>query len=186
MKRILEAALAMIALACADGARATQPGLPDLPSCAHASVPENAGVVATPGGFMLVHPRNADLPDDYTGCKTLWVMDLDPEPWHWATLWFRDGRLQRVVSTSRDASAPHACDMPGMALPEGFAPAPAWCWRGWWPTAIPRCTTSSTSTAATHCSWKTCRFWERRSSGYSSPSQRPKVRPENEVGQNRA
>ena len=73
---------------------------------------------------MLVHPRNADLPDDYTGCKTLWVMDLDPEPWHWATLWFRDGRLQRVVSTSRDASAPHACDMPGMALPEGIAPAP--------------------------------------------------------------
>ena len=125
MRRMKVALLAMIALACADGARATQPGLPDLPSCAHASVPENAGVVATPGGFMLVHPRNADLPDDYTGCKTLWVMDVDPEPWHWATLWFRDGRLQRVVSTSRDASAPHACDMPGMALPEGFAPAPA-------------------------------------------------------------
>ena len=91
MKRMKVAVLAMIALACAAGARPTQPGLPDLPSCAHASVPENAGVVATPGGFMLVHPRNADLPDDCTGCKTLWVMDVDPEPWHWATLWFRDG-----------------------------------------------------------------------------------------------
>lgn len=124
MKRILEAALAMIALACAGGAGATPPGLPDVPSCAHASVPEDAGLVATPGGFMLVHPRNADLPDDYTGCKTLWVMDVDPEPWHWATLWFRDGRLQRVVSTSRDTPAPRACDMPDMALPEGFAPAP--------------------------------------------------------------
>lgn len=100
--------------------------LPDLPSCALPRPPASAGVVATPGGFMLVHPRNADLPDDYSGCKTLWVMDVDPEPWRWATLWFREGRLQRVASWRRGSSqAVHVCDMPGAAVPVGMAPAPA-------------------------------------------------------------
>ncbi|WP_155944510.1 hypothetical protein [Pseudoxanthomonas sp. Root630] len=115
----------MSALACGGSARAVEAVLPDLPSCMRAPAPDDAGVVATPGGFMLVHPRNADLPDDYTGCKTLWVMDVDPVPWRWATLWFRDGRLQRVVSTLKDAPAPRICDMPGVVLPAGYAPAPA-------------------------------------------------------------
>ena len=117
--------MTMSALACAGDAWAVEPSLPDLPSCARVAAPDDAGVVATPGGFMLVHPRSADLPDDYTGCKTLWVMDVDPAPWRWATLWFRGGRLQRVVSHSRDAAAPRVCDMPGATPPAGHASAPA-------------------------------------------------------------
>jgi hypothetical protein len=115
----------MAAMACMAGAHAAEPGLPDAASCTGATAPGDAGLVATPGGFMLVHPRNADLPDDYTGCKTLWVMDVDPAPWRWATLWFRGGRLQRVVSHSRDAAAPRVCDMPGATPPAGHASAPA-------------------------------------------------------------
>ena len=41
------------------------------------------------------------------------------------------------------------------------APAPVWCWRAWSPTETPRSTTSSTSIAATRCSSRTCRVWER-------------------------
>jgi len=125
MKGRIGVAVSMIALACAHGAWAADPVLPDLPSCTRAAAPDDAGVVATPGGFMLVHPRNADLPDDYTGCKTLWMMDVDPVPWRWATLWFLDGRLQRVVTTLKDAPAPRVCDMPGITLPAGYASAPA-------------------------------------------------------------
>ncbi len=43
-------------------------------------------------------------------------------------------------------------------------PAPVWCLPAWSPTEIPRSTTSSTSIAATRCSLRTWRFWERRSS----------------------
>ena len=123
MKRRVSGVGAMAAMACMAGAHAAEPSLPDVPSCSSTTAPDDAGLVATPGGFMLVHPRNADLADDYTGCKTLWVMDVDPAPWRWATLWFRDGRLQRVVSGSRDA-APRVCDMPGAMLPAGYAAAP--------------------------------------------------------------
>lgn len=125
MKCRVWGAMALVALACMQAAHAAQPGLPEVPSCTLATAPDDAGLVATPGGFMLVHPRNADLPDDYTGCKTLWVMDVDPAPWRWATLWFRDGRLQRVVSTLKGAPAPRVCDMPGVTLATGYAPAPA-------------------------------------------------------------
>lgn len=125
MNRWMSAAMALSALACVGDACAAEPFLPDLPSCARGAAPDGAGMVATPGGFMLVYPRNADLPDDYTGCKTLWVMDVDPAPWRWATLWFRDGRLQRVVSMSKGTPAPRVCDMPGATLPTGYAPAPA-------------------------------------------------------------
>ena len=125
MKCRVWGAIALVALASMQAAHAAQPGLPEAASCTHATAPDDAGLVATPGGFMLVHPRNAELPDDYTGCKTLWVMDVDPTPWRWARLWFRNGRLQRVVSATRDASAPRVCDMPGAAPPVGHAPAPA-------------------------------------------------------------
>ena len=43
-----------------------------------------------------------------------------------------------------------------------------WCSPAWSPTASPRCTTSSTSTAATRSSWRTCRASARRSSGSAS------------------
>lgn len=68
-----------------------------------------------------------------------------------------DGHHAVVRGLPQLSSAPVWCS--------DIGPAPAWCWRGSSPTATPRFTTSSTSIAATRCSWKTWRFWERRSSG---------------------
>ncbi len=51
----------------------------------------------------------------------------------------------------------------------------AWCWPDSSPMAIPRCTTCSTSIAATRCSWRTWSVWARRSSEYARtrrPAQR--------------
>ncbi len=40
-------------------------------NCAVESPPAAVGLVATPGGFVMVFPRNDALPKPYTGCKTL-------------------------------------------------------------------------------------------------------------------
>lgn len=91
MKHGMPVAVVLAATVCAGGARAGESVLPDALSCTRTMAPEEAGVVATPGGFMLVHPRNADLSDDYVVCKTLW---------------FREGLLQRMAST---APIQHEC-----------------------------------------------------------------------------
>lgn len=121
--RIAVALALVLASAAAQAARAAAP---ESSACALQAPPEDAGAVATPGGFLLVYPRNAHLPDDYTGCKTLWVMDVDPQPWRWATLWFVDGRLQRVASWRRDSRGEPdlTCTMPGVAPAPGMAAAP--------------------------------------------------------------
>jgi hypothetical protein len=36
--------------------------------------PADAGAYATPGGFLLVHPRNAEVGPDYSGCRLIWIM----------------------------------------------------------------------------------------------------------------
>lgn len=90
---------------------------PAEPSCQAMEVPADAGTVVTPGGFMLVHPRNDRIVDDYTGCKTLWIYD-DPEvPRRWATLRFVRGELVRAVIWRRDAQdvADRVCDRPASA-----------------------------------------------------------------------
>lgn len=79
--------------------------------------PADAGAVATPGGFMLVHPRNDRIADDFSGCKTLWVYDDPDVPRRWATLRFVRGQLARAVIWRRDAqdTADRVCDRPASA-----------------------------------------------------------------------
>jgi hypothetical protein len=68
--------------------------IPDAPNCAVEQPPPDAGAYATPGGFLLVHPRNAGLTDGYTGCKVLWVVDA-PDRFHrLMVLYFERGKLR--------------------------------------------------------------------------------------------
>lgn len=86
------------------------------PNCRVAAPPEAAGITGTPGGFVIVFPRNDALTDQYTGCKVLWIADTDRTP-RLATLYFERGQLVRAVSHDvRDSSGrvEGAC-----ALPEG-------------------------------------------------------------------
>jgi len=70
----------------------------DAPNCALEIPPADAGIAVTPGGFVIVHPRNAALPTKYTGCKSMWV-DSNPGDWQrFATLYFENGQLRRVVA----------------------------------------------------------------------------------------
>lgn len=99
--------------ALAGAVESTAPGFPADPSCQRMEPPADAGAVATPGGFMLVHPRNDRIGDDYSGCKTLWIYDDPDAPRRWATLLFERGRLTRAVVWQRDAPdrADRVCDL---------------------------------------------------------------------------
>lgn len=90
-------------------------GFPADVSCRLMDAPADAGAVATPGGFMLVHPRNDRIGDDYSGCKTLWIYDDPDVPRRWATLLFERGRLIRAVVWHREAPdrADRVCDRSG-------------------------------------------------------------------------
>ncbi len=86
------------------------------PHCSLTAPPADAGIAATPGGFVMVFPRNAQVSDTFTGCKTLWIVDTD-EIRRFATLYFAGGKLKTAVAhNSRDPAAPldGAC-----AFPEG-------------------------------------------------------------------
>jgi hypothetical protein len=99
----------------------TAQSLPDvLPvkalHCALTAPPAGAGIAGTPGGFVMVFPRNAALSDRYTGCKLMWIVDGEDFR-RFATLYFSEGRLAVAVAhASRDPAAPidAAC-----AFPEG-------------------------------------------------------------------
>jgi hypothetical protein len=64
------------------------------PNCALVEPPEAAGAYATPGGFLLVYPRNAQLPNDYTGCKSIWLVDTFERTPLLMTGYFEQGRLR--------------------------------------------------------------------------------------------
>ena len=86
------------------------------PRCRVTTPPDSAGGVVSPGGFLLVFPRNDALTERYTGCKVLWVVDVDRTP-RLATLYFERGELRRAISHDvRDAAGAveGAC-----AFPEG-------------------------------------------------------------------
>jgi len=85
-------------------------------NCRLTKPPDAAGIVGSPGGFIIVHPRNDAITDRYTGCKVLWIADVNDTP-RLATLYFEEGTLRRAVAHDiRDATgAPEgAC-----AFPEG-------------------------------------------------------------------
>ena len=91
--------------------------MPDAPNCAVDQPPSDAGAYATPGGFLLVHPRNARLSDGYTGCKGLWVVDA-PDRFHrLMILYFERGKLRFAqVYDGRGGSQLRAtCSWPGAA-----------------------------------------------------------------------
>lgn len=68
--------------------------IPDAPNCAVDQPPPDSGAYATPGGFLLVHPRNAQLSDSYTGCKVLWVVDAPERFNRLMILYFERGKLR--------------------------------------------------------------------------------------------
>ncbi len=102
-RRVVHRALALgalsLALPCAvDGQVPADSLVPsEAPNCRLVRPPDAAGIVATPGGFVIVHPRNDALPERYTGCKVLWVADVDRTP-RLATLYFERGELRRAVA----------------------------------------------------------------------------------------
>lgn len=66
-------------------------------NCAVTAPPTTAGLFGTPGGFVMVFPRNDGLTDRYTGCKALWVVDVD-RMLRLATLYFENGTLARAIA----------------------------------------------------------------------------------------
>lgn len=65
--------------------------------CALTLPPPQAGLAATPGGFVMVFPRNDALTDGFTGCKLLWVVDGE-KTHRFATLYFKGGKLAVAVA----------------------------------------------------------------------------------------
>ena len=85
------------------------------PNCAIEIPPAAAGIAVTPGGFIMVYPRNDALPKQYTGCKTLWVVDGERFR-RFATLYFKGGNLVTAAAhNTRDAASKldGACAFPG-------------------------------------------------------------------------
>ncbi|MBC7841925.1 MAG: hypothetical protein H7099_06420 [Gemmatimonadaceae bacterium] len=65
--------------------------------CAVTAPPPAAGIAATPGGFVMVHPRNEAIGERYSGCKILWVVDGDRMQ-RLATLYFDAGVLSKAIA----------------------------------------------------------------------------------------
>ncbi len=92
----------MLALACAGTAHADD-------SCSLRQPPAGAGAYVTPGGFLLIHPRNAALPDDYSGCKQVWIMRAPGDTPLLMQLHFERGtRVMAQVFDGRGGAVPSA------------------------------------------------------------------------------
>lgn len=82
--------------------------------CAVSAPPAQAGIAVTPGGFVMVFPRNDALTDRFTGCKLMWVVDVEKMP-RMATLYFENGKLAVAVAhdvRDRDGKIVGACALP--------------------------------------------------------------------------
>ena len=104
-----------VALLCVFAIPAALAQVPNAPNCTIDRPPPDAGLYATPGGFLLVHPRNSGLTDRYTGCKTLWVVDAPDRFIRMATLYFEQGRLRVAHSYNKDGSSRGTCTLPGQS-----------------------------------------------------------------------
>jgi len=89
--------------------------IPAAPNCAVDQPPPDAGIFATPGGFLLVHPRNAQLSDSYTGCKVLWVADAPGRFIRLTTLYFEGGRLRIAQAYEKSGASRGTCKLPGQS-----------------------------------------------------------------------
>ncbi len=91
--------------------------IPDAPNCAVDQPPPDAGAFGTPGGFLLVHPRNAGIPDAYTGCKGIWVVHAPDRFYRLLTLYFERGdlRIAQVYDGRGGNQLRATCIWPGAA-----------------------------------------------------------------------
>jgi hypothetical protein len=88
----------------------------DAPNCATATPPATAGAAVTPGGVMIVYPRNSGITADYTGCKHLWVMQSDTAVGRFVTTYFKQGKLAVAVAHDNRSAAGTivgVCTFPG-------------------------------------------------------------------------
>src|SRR4029079_15004049 len=85
------------------------------PHCAVDHAPPDAGILATPGGFLLVQPRNAQLSHSYTGCKVLWVADAPGRFIRLTTLYFENGRLRIAQPDEKGVASRGTCKLPGQS-----------------------------------------------------------------------
>ena len=75
------------------------------PNCAIEIPPAAAGLSVTPGGFVMVYPRNDALSKQYTGCKSMWIVDGERYN-RFATLYFKEGALVTAAAHNvREASS---------------------------------------------------------------------------------
>ena len=90
---------------CAVLAQTAQDVIPmQATHCAINTPPPAAGLAATPGGFVMVFPRNDALPKDYTGCKLMWIVNGEQRP-RFATLYFDNGKLAVAAAYARPFQA---------------------------------------------------------------------------------
>jgi hypothetical protein len=89
--------------------------IPTAPNCSIDQPPPDVGLYATPGGFLMVYPRNAGLSDSYTGCKTLWIVDTPDRFIRLMTLYFEGGRLRIAHAYNKDGSSRGTCKLPGQS-----------------------------------------------------------------------
>lgn len=111
------AAVSLTTIAASVAAKDLRDFVPaDGPNCAVNAPPANAGAAVTPGGVMVVFPRNSGITADYTGCKHLWVMQSDTAVGRFVTTYFKQGKL--VVAVAHDNRSPKGevvgvCTFPG-------------------------------------------------------------------------
>lgn len=110
LARAVEAAFLFL---CALSAALAQ--IPAAQNCSMSQPPADSGAAAFPGGFLLVHPRNAALSDRYTGCKNIWVVDAPDRFIRIMTLYFENGRLRVAHSYNKDGSSRGTCGLPGQS-----------------------------------------------------------------------
>ncbi len=84
--------------------------------CAVTDPPAQAGLAATPGGFVMVFPRTAALTDTFTGCKIMWIVDGSTMR-RFATLYFKSGKL--AIAASHDPRGEPGAVVAACAYPEG-------------------------------------------------------------------
>jgi hypothetical protein len=74
------------------------------PNCAIETPPAAVGLAVTPGGFVMVFPRNDVLSKQYTGCKLMWIVNGEQRQ-RFATLYFEGGKLSIAAAhNTRDVS----------------------------------------------------------------------------------
>jgi len=76
-----------------------------------AEIPDLEGQKLDLCTVVFVEPRNAYLPRDYTGCRSIWVMDSPDHMPLYVRLYFEEGRLRLAHTFGRDGAPDATCDL---------------------------------------------------------------------------